>query len=148
MDREMTRGAAPHYTIQGGRADAERLARQAADRAGVQVQFLRAEATAPPERDAFDLAYARLVLSHLADPIGALRAMRAAVRPGAAVAIEDLFTGTLRSDPPEPALDRLQELYSATVRFHGGDPTIGPRLRALLAQPDWRRSARTRCPTQ
>ena len=28
--------------------------------------------------------------------------------------------------------DWLQQVYSATVRFHGGDPTIGPRLRALL----------------
>jgi hypothetical protein len=27
----------------------------------------------------------------------------------------------------------LQEVYAATVRFHGGDPTIGPRLPALLA---------------
>jgi hypothetical protein len=27
----------------------------------------------------------------------------------------------------------LQDIYSATVRFHGGDPTIGPRLRALLS---------------
>ena len=24
-------------------------------------------------------------------------------------------------------------MYGATVRFHGGDPTIGPRLRALLS---------------
>lgn len=31
------------------------------------------------------------------------------------------------------ALDDLQAVYGATVRFHGGDPTIGPRLRALLA---------------
>ena len=31
-----------------------------------------------------------------------------------------------------PALDRLQEVYSATVRGHGGDPTIGPRLPVLL----------------
>ena len=80
----------------------------------------------------FDLAYARLVLSHLTDPATALRSMCSALRPGGVAAVEDLFTGTLRSDPPEPALDRLQEVYSATVRHHGGDPTIGPRLVALL----------------
>ena len=73
------------------------------------------------------------MLSHLTDPAAAVRAMRAEVRPGGAVAVEDLFLGTLRSDPPAPALDRLQEVYGATVRFHGGDPTIGPRLRALLS---------------
>jgi hypothetical protein len=49
------------------------------------------------------------------------------------VAVEDLFLGTLRSEPPVAALDRLQDLYGATVRFRGGDPTIGPRLPALLA---------------
>jgi len=27
-----------------------------------------------------------------------------------------------------PALDRLVEVYRATVRSYGGDPTIGPRL--------------------
>ena len=59
--------------------------------------------------------------------------MRTAVRPGGAVAIEDLFVETLRGDPATPALDRLQEVYAATVRLHGGDPTIGPRLRALLS---------------
>jgi hypothetical protein len=58
--------------------------------------------------------------------------MRGSVSDGAVVAVEDLFTGTLHSDPPTPGLDRLQDVYSATVRFHGGDPTIGPRLPALL----------------
>jgi hypothetical protein len=61
-----------------------------------------------------------------------VRAVRAQVRGGGLVAVEDLFLGTLRSDPPAPALDRLQEVYGAAGRFHGGDPTIGPRLRALL----------------
>jgi ubiquinone/menaquinone biosynthesis C-methylase UbiE len=124
----------------GGRAvgvdvddDALAIAREAAEQAGVEAQFVRADASEPPERDAFDLAYARLVLSHLPDAVAALRAMRAAVRPGGWVAVEDLFTGTLRSEPAAPALDRLQEVYSATVRAHGGDPTIGPRLPALLA---------------
>ncbi len=84
------------------------------------------------DRERFDLAYARLVLSHLTDPATALRAMRSALRPGGVAAVEDLFTGTLHSEPPEAALDRLQEVYAATVRRHGGDPTIGPRLAAML----------------
>ena len=113
--------------------DALAIGREAAQQAGVEAEFVRGDATEPPEREAFDLAYARLVLSHLPDSVTALRAMQAAVRPGGWVAVEDLFTGTLRSDPPAPALDRLQEVYSATVRAHGGDPTIGPRLPALLA---------------
>jgi SAM-dependent methyltransferase len=82
------------------------------------------------ELGAFDFAYSRLLLSHLLEPLAALRAMCRSVRPGGVMGVEDLFLGTLRSEPPAPALDRLQEVYGATVRFHGGDPTIGPRLRA------------------
>ena len=113
--------------------EARELAREAAKRAGVGVGFVHGYAARPLLTEAFDLAYARLLLSHLVDPVAAVRAMRAEVRPGGVVAVEDLFVGTLRSDPPAPALDRLQEVYCATVRFHGGDPTIGPRLRALLS---------------
>jgi hypothetical protein len=68
----------------------------------------------------------------LVDPLAVVHAMAAEVRPGGVVAVEDMFLGTLHSEPPAPALDRLQDVYGATVRFHGGDPTIGPRLRALL----------------
>jgi ubiquinone/menaquinone biosynthesis C-methylase UbiE len=109
------------------------IARQAAQDAGLRADFVCADATEPPRREAFDIAYSRLLLSHLADPVVALRAMRSAVRAGGVVAVEDLFTGSLRSEPPAPELDRLQDVYSATVRAHGGDPTIGPRLPALLA---------------
>jgi SAM-dependent methyltransferase len=108
------------------------LAREAAARAEVAAEFVEHDAAAPIASEAFDLVYARLLLGHLVDPAAAVRSMRAQVRPGGTVAVEELFVGTLRSDPPAPALDDLQEVYGATVRFHGGDPTIGPRLRALL----------------
>jgi SAM-dependent methyltransferase len=109
------------------------LAREAAIRAGVRAEFVEDDAARPVDARAYDLAYARLLLSHLVDPAAAVRAMRTEVRPGGVVAVEDLYLGTLRSEPPAPALDRLQDVYGATVRFHGGDPTIGPRLRALLS---------------
>jgi hypothetical protein len=53
--------------------------------------------------------------------------------PGRRSGLEDLNLGTLRSEPPAPALDTLQAIYGQTVRVHGGDPTIGPRLSALLS---------------
>jgi ubiquinone/menaquinone biosynthesis C-methylase UbiE len=132
---ELARAVGPTGRAVGIDIDEQALAiaRRSARRAGLSPEFICADATEPPGRDAFDLAYARLVLSHLADPSAALRAMRSAVRAGGCVAVEDLFTGTLRSEPPAPALDRLQDVYSATVRAHGGDPTIGPRLPALFA---------------
>jgi SAM-dependent methyltransferase len=131
----MARVAGPSGRAVGVDVDAEALevAREAASRAGVRAAFVVDDAARPIATEAFDLAYARLLLSHLIDPAAAVRAMRAEVRRGGAVAVEDLFLGTLRSDPPAPALERLQEVYGATVRFHGGDPTVGPRLRALLS---------------
>ncbi|GAA4922831.1 methyltransferase family protein [Actinomycetospora succinea] len=109
------------------------IARRAADDAGVPASFLHADAGRDglPDTGA-DLAFARLVLSHLVDPMAVVRAMASAVRPGGVVAVEDIFTPTLRSEPPVPALDDLADVYAATVRFHGGDPTIGPRLAAHL----------------
>jgi ubiquinone/menaquinone biosynthesis C-methylase UbiE len=131
----MARVAGPSARTVGLDVDAEALdiAREAAERAGVRADFVHADAARPVERGAFDLAYARLLLGHLVDPSAAVRAMAAEVRPGGAVAVEELFLGTLRSEPPAPALDRLQEVYGATVRYHGADPTIGPRLRAILS---------------
>jgi SAM-dependent methyltransferase len=131
----MARVAGPSARTVGVDADAEALeiARKAAAQAQVPADFVQADAARPVARATFDVAYARLLLSHLVDPSATVRAMVAEVRPGGAVAVEDLFLGTLRSDPPAPALDRLQEVYGETVRYHGGDPTIGPRLRAILS---------------
>jgi SAM-dependent methyltransferase len=132
---ELARAVGPDGRVVGIDIDESALAiaRDAAQRAGVSAEFVCAEAAQPFASDAFDLVYSRLLLSHLAEPVAALRAMSSAARVGRWVAVEDLFTGTLRSDPPVAALDRLQDVYSATVRVHGGDPTIGPRLPVLLA---------------
>lgn len=108
------------------------IARQAAGADAGTVAFREADARVPAGTDEFDLAYSRLLLSHLVDPMNVVQAMRAAVKPGGVVAVEDLFTPALAAEPRVPALDDLAELYAATVRRHGGDPTIGPRLVAHL----------------
>jgi ubiquinone/menaquinone biosynthesis C-methylase UbiE len=126
---------APGGTVTGVDLDGQVLshATAAARAQGVtNVVFERADAYALPYRDHFDLAYARLVLCYLTEPVTALRQLAAAVSPGGVVAVEDLFTDTLRSDPATPALDDLRRVYGATVRAHGGDPTIGPRLPAMF----------------
>lgn len=175
------------YTIQGGRTDADRLARQAEVMSAESLAFLaecgarpgasvldvgcgdgqialalarnggrvlgididpdaiaiaRAtpggadfrvqDAAVPAGHDEFDLAYSRLLLSHLVDPMAVVRAMCTAVRPGGVVAVEDLFSPSLGADPHVPALTDLADVYCATVRSHGGDPAIGPRLVAHL----------------
>jgi ubiquinone/menaquinone biosynthesis C-methylase UbiE len=107
-------------------------ARLAARRQGVAVEFITADACEPIADGKFDLVFARLLLSHLVDPMVALRGMSTAVRSSGVVAVEDLLTGTLRSEPPRLALESLRDVYEATVRSHGGDPSIGPRLRAMF----------------
>ena len=108
------------------------------------VRFEQADAAALPYQDRFDLAYARLLLCYLTEPVAALRQMAAAVRPGGVVAVEDVFTDTLRSEPATPALDDLRRIYGATVRAHGGDPTIGPRLPTLFSAPPGSRTSTRR----
>lgn len=108
------------------------IARQAAAAASGPVTFREADAAVPAGADEFDLACARLLLSHLVDPMAVVRAMATAVKPGAVVAVEDIFTPTLGAEPRVPALEDLAGIYAATVRRHGGDPTIGPRLAAHL----------------
>lgn len=113
--------------------DALAVARTATAQEGLAIAFEYGDAVHRiPVTGRFDVAYARLVLSHLADPMAMLRNMVGVLRPDGFVAVEDLYTGTLRSDPPATALDDLQQIYCATVRATGGDPTIGPRLPALL----------------
>lgn len=92
---ELARAAGPSGRAVGIDIDegALALARRSAEEAGVGAEFVLTDATAPPEQGAFDLAYARLLLSHLAEPVAALRAMRSAVRADGVVAVEDLFTG-------------------------------------------------------
>jgi ubiquinone/menaquinone biosynthesis C-methylase UbiE len=100
------------------------------------VTFEQADVYALPFQERFDLAYARLLLLYLTEPVAAIRAMAATVRPGGVVAVEDIFSDDLRSEPPTPALADLRRIYCATVRAHGGDPTIGPRLPALMRAAD------------
>jgi SAM-dependent methyltransferase len=107
------------------------------------IELARREAMAPCEfhvaaadsggpEAAFDVVYARFLLTHLRDPASVLRAMLARLRPGGLVVVEDIdFRGHF-CEPPLWAFQRYVELYTAVVRRRGADPEIGPRLPGLL----------------
>jgi SAM-dependent methyltransferase len=109
------------------------LARQDAARAGLcNVEYRQADAAHVQDRPAFDLAYARFLLTHVTDPEGVLANMRHATRGGGAVVVEDIdFSGHF-CHPPCRAFARYVELYQEVVRRRGGDPDIGPKLPGLF----------------
>lgn len=115
-------------------ADAEAIdiARAETARAGVPAQFHAGAIAELADAAAYDLVYARFLLTHLADPAVAVASMRRAARPGGLVAVEDIDFGGHFSYPPCPAFERYVELYQAVVRSRGGDPCIGPRLFGLF----------------
>jgi SAM-dependent methyltransferase len=82
---------------------------------------------------AFDVVYIRFVLTHLADPAGALVTCLGALRPGGLLVVEDIDFAGLFAWPETQAFRRYCALYESVVRHRGGDPNIGPRLPVLLA---------------
>lgn len=111
------------------------LARAEAADAGLRnVEFRREDITRPADLGAaFDVVYARFLLTHLADPGGAVVTLCRRLAPGGVLIVEDIdFTGHF-CHPPSDAFQRYVALYSRVVRARGADPDIGPRLPGLLA---------------
>ena len=130
----LARIASPDGRVVGLDLDGEALglARAEAFDGELEIEFVEGDCNEPVARDSFDLAYARLVLSHLPDPDRALAAMRDSVRPGGVVAVEDLRSDTLEAEPAVEALIRLREVYMRTIRAQGEDPMIGTRLTTIF----------------
>ena len=109
------------------------LARQDARDEGVEhVDFRSGDAAALDARDEYDAVYARLLLTHLAEPEATLQRMIAAVKPGGVVIVEDLDHSALFSYPDCAAVGRYEVLYNEVARRRGGDPEIGPKLTGML----------------
>jgi SAM-dependent methyltransferase len=81
----------------------------------------------------FDLVYCRFLLIHLPDPEGALREMRALLRPGGILVCEDGDLTSAGSEPPS-ALGAFADLWGRLGPERGVDYTLGRRLfRMVLA---------------
>jgi len=98
-------------------------------------RFVVADVAALPDGlGAFDVVSARYVLSHLRDPLAALRATWSLLTPGGVVAVEESDADAMSSEPHCPALDRALELRRALTRARGVGLRVGPRLVGLLDQ--------------
>ena len=98
---------------------------------GVRLVEGDAAATGLP-RGSFDLAHARLVLVNVPEPTRVLAEMAALVRPGGAVAVEEVDWISWTCEPAHPAWTTLLEANRAVWAGRGLDVYIGRRLPGLL----------------
>jgi len=79
-----------------------------------------------------DLAFARMLLSHLRDPDTVVHRMAAALQPGGIVILEDVHFAGCFSEPECSGYRHWVDWFREAVRRNGGDLEIGPRLPSLL----------------
>src|SRR5579872_1087619 len=100
--------------------------REYLERGIANVTFECTDITTWKPSEPVDVVYARFLLTHLTDPAALVPAMRAHLRPGGLIIVEDIdFRGHV-AEPASPAFARYVELYTASVRNRGADANIGP----------------------
>jgi ubiquinone/menaquinone biosynthesis C-methylase UbiE len=106
----------------------------AAQRGLTNVAFQVANVNDWQEVDVYDLVYCRFLLQHLSQPLDLLRRMWGALRPGGVLIVEDIDFDGKFCHPPNDAFDFYLRNYTAVLRAHGGDPTMGRKLLAYFAE--------------
>ena len=108
------------------------------ERPPANLELRRGDALDPPlsEREwgRFDLVHARFLLEHLQDPLGAVRVMVRAVRPGGRIVLVDDDHDVLRLAPELPGFSALWAAYCRQYEHLRTDPYVGRRLCALLVE--------------
>lgn len=82
----------------------------------------------------FDLVHARTLLINLPDPAAVVAEMVRLAKPGGWVADMEPDLAIYLYHPPQPAWDRLHEIFSEAFRVDGADPYIGRRLPELFRE--------------
>lgn len=105
---------------------------EAQERALRNIIFQAADVRMPWPISAADLVYTRFVLTHLPDPLTALRHACAALKPGGIFVAEDVDMAGHTCHPPSPAFGFYYDCYLKSARLRGGDPFIGLDLDLLF----------------
>ncbi|BFZ58157.1 hypothetical protein PYCC9005_005218 [Savitreella phatthalungensis] len=75
----------------------------------------------------FDIVHANMVITHLDDPVDAIRNMLAVCKPGGTVALCESTRGW-QFNPPDESLTATVELWAKYMHVIGGDADAGMRL--------------------
>jgi len=109
------------------------LARERAVKEGFgNIEFRQGNVFEWDDNSAYDLIYVRFLLTHLPGCERVIPKLMRALRPGAALALEDIEFQGYVSHPANAAHDRYVDLYREVVRRRGGDADIGPKLLAMF----------------
>ena len=119
-----------------------RLARShAAERNITGICFTVGDAYALPfAASSFDAVFLHNVLSHLKNPLEALREIHRFLPPEGVIGISHPDYSGLLIAPSDPRLDQGHELVWRLVEHNGGNPAIGKHQRNLLHQAGFVRS--------
>ncbi|WP_171169017.1 class I SAM-dependent methyltransferase [Streptomyces sp. I05A-00742] len=79
-----------------------------------------------------DAVVGRLILMHLPDPAGTIRALSTLVRPGGVITFQDFNTTRIRSVPAMPQLTRCVAVVNDCLRAAGRTLDTGERLYSLF----------------
>ncbi len=140
LTRAIARAAGAGARVVGIERDAGQLAearrQAAAAREAELVELRHGDALDLPLSDdewgTFDVAHARFVLEHVADPLAVVRGMVRAVRPGGRIVLSDDDHDVLRLWPEPAGLIPLWQAYIRSYDRLGNDPYVGRRLVWLL----------------
>lgn len=110
------------------------IARDDAKNAGINnVLFKQASILDLPfEDNYFDVVFSHAVLSHLHDPIKALKEQKRVVKPGGIVAARNGYHSGTVFYPKNPLLEEAVRFSLQPARDSGGDPDLGLRLGELF----------------
>lgn len=112
-----------------------RWALDAAKRQSVhQATFCTADVRELQAAERYDVVFARLLLSRVADPRDALGRMTRALRPGGLLVVEDEEVSSQFCRPADVAFTQYSDLYGAAIRARGGNPELGPLLADLVEE--------------
>jgi 2-polyprenyl-3-methyl-5-hydroxy-6-metoxy-1,4-benzoquinol methylase len=114
-------------------AEIVRLAEADAQAAGLdQVSFRVTNIYDLRPEPLYDRVYTRFLLTHLPDPLRALRKLAQMLKPGGILIVEDVEMSGRFCYPAFPLFEAGAHLYRMAAQRKGGDPEIGPKLPGLL----------------